>query len=63
MKKLISLIEWNDLVSGHTYQKGEPYPFDGKTSKKRIAELCGSENRAGFPLIEEVEVEEESEEA
>ena len=43
----------------HLYNVGDAYPREGKKStKKRTAELAGSENRRGIPLIEEVTEEE-----
>lgn len=41
---------------GHAYQKGEPFPFDGKEiSPERLEELATAVNRLGVPLIEKVE--------
>lgn len=38
----------------HKYSAGDPYPRHGaRTSEARIAELSGSSNRMGYPLIEE----------
>ena len=40
----------------HVYDVGDTYPREGsKPSKERIAELVGSENKIGKPLIEAVE--------
>lgn len=40
----------------HVYNEGDVYPREGlKTTKKRCAELAGSKNKRGIPLIEEVE--------
>lgn len=42
----------------YVYEVGDKYPRKGKrVSKARIAELLGSENRRGRPVIEEVEEE------
>lgn len=41
------------------YDAGDTFPRKGKRpSKARIAELLGSDNRRGRPVIEEVEEEE-----
>ena len=40
----------------HHYQVGDAYPRNGKrASAKRVAELSGSDNKIGKPLIEKVE--------
>lgn len=40
----------------HLYEVGDKYPRKGKrVSKARIAELSGSDNKRGRPVIEEVE--------
>lgn len=45
--------------NGFIYKAGDTYPRKGKrVSKARIAELSGSENKRGRPVIEEVEEEE-----
>ena len=45
--------------NGFRYEIGDTYPRKGKrVSKARIAELSGSDNRRGRPVIEEVEEEE-----
>lgn len=49
----------------HAYNVGDTYPREGsKPSEERIAELAGSENKQGEPLIELVEeqVEKQTEE-
>lgn len=39
----------------YRYKKDDIYPRNGvKPSDKRCAELSGSNNKAGFPLIKEV---------
>lgn len=39
----------------HHYKVGDAYPRNGKrASAKRVAELSGSENKIGKPLIEKV---------
>jgi hypothetical protein len=45
--------------NGFIYEVGDTYPRKGKrVSKARIAELSGSDNKRGRPVIEEVEEEE-----
>ena len=46
----------------HPYDVGEPFPREGmEVSKERLAELSGSDNKRGEPLIEKyVEVAENS---
>lgn len=45
--------------NGFVYEAGDKYPRKGKrVSKARIAELSGSDNKRGRPVIEEVEEEE-----
>lgn len=40
----------------HAYNVGDTYPREGfKPSNERIAELLGSENKQGEPLIEQTE--------
>jgi len=42
--------------NNHSYDVGETYPRKGlRVSAARYAELSGSENRMGFPLIKAVE--------
>lgn len=44
---------------GFVYETGDRYPRKGKrVSKARIAELAGSENKRGRPVIAEIEEEE-----
>lgn len=47
---------FNDLQDGkYPYNPGDPYPREGATTTdERIAELSGSNNLQGKPLIEEV---------
>ena len=41
----------------HIYEVGDSYPRKGLSpSPERIAELMGSKNKVGKPLIEEVEI-------
>lgn len=41
---------------GYIYEVGDKYPRKGKrVSKARIAELLGSDNKRGRPVIEEEE--------
>lgn len=62
MYKVIKL--FNDLQDNrYEYCVGDTYPRKGvKPSKERIAELLGSENLQGQPLIEEIEEEPKAEE-
>ena len=56
---------FTDLQDGkYKYSDGDAYPREGYTpSEERIAELAGSDNKQGRPLIEAVaEVAEEPEE-
>lgn len=44
---------------GFVYEVGDRYPRKGKrVSKARIAELSGSDNKRGRPVIAEIEEEE-----
>ncbi len=47
---------FNDLQDdGYAYNVGDEFPHKGMTvTKERIAELSGSENKQGVPLIAEV---------
>jgi len=58
--RYIAAVKFRDLKdNGHIYEKGEPYPREGKkASNARIKELCSSANKAGFPLIKAVDEEE-----
>lgn len=41
--------------NSHVYKAGDIYPRRGyRASKKRIAELLSSDNKRGYPVIEEV---------
>lgn len=46
----------------HVYEVGDEYPAEGfkKPTKVRITELSGKNNKAGKPLIVEVEEEQEA---
>lgn len=45
--------------NGFVYEAGDKYPRKGKrVSKARIAELSGSDNKRGRPVIAEIEEEE-----
>ena len=47
-----SIVTWRDLEDNHLYATGDKYPHDGrKISPARIAELSGTQNKAGFALI------------
>lgn len=52
-----ALVDFADLQDGkRLYHEGETFPRDGlSVSEKRLAELSGSDNRMGFPLIGKVE--------
>lgn len=54
MYKVISF--FTDLQDNeHPYEEGNTYPREGVSiSAERIAELSGSDNRQGRPLIQEV---------
>lgn len=53
----IAAVAFADLSDGrHLYQAGDEFPRKGLTvSDTRIAELAGSDNRMGYPLIKAVE--------
>lgn len=54
-KVIHQFLDLND--ENHHYKVGDAYPRNGKrASAKRVAELSGSENKIGKPLIEKVEV-------
>ncbi len=54
--KLFADLHDND----HVYQPGDVFPREGITvTAERLAELAGSKNKQGVPLIEKVETEEE----
>lgn len=56
----ICTVKWRDLESRHLYSEGDKFPFDGsEVSERRIAELSGTQNKAGFALIKAVAVENE----
>lgn len=47
-----SITTWRDLEDNHLYQNGDVFPHDGReVSDERIAELSGTQNKAGFALI------------
>ena len=54
-----AIVRFKDLKDDkYVYDVGDTFPRKGKrVSKARIAELLGSENRRGIPVIEEVEEE------
>ena len=61
--KYISATVWRDLTDRHLYAEGDEFPFDGReVPAERLDELAGSGNRAGFPLIRAVDVQDEPEE-
>lgn len=56
MKKCASIARWVDLEDGHLYNPGDPFPYDERDiSDERITELAGTQNKAGFALIQVVE--------
>ena len=47
-----SIARWRDLEDGYLYNVGDKFPHDGREiSPARIAELSGTQNKAGFALI------------
>ena len=57
MPKYKSITQWRDLEDNHLYRNGEEYPHDGReVSEARIATLMSPQNKAGFAVIEAVEV-------
>ena len=49
------LVDFADLQdNGHVYRAGDEFPRGGTVEPGRAAELASSNNRRGFPLIEEV---------
>ena len=56
MYKVIKL--FTDLQDGgYEYRKGDEYPRAGlEPTEERIAELAGSDNKQGTPLIKEIKV-------
>ena len=52
-----AIIDFVDLQDNeHSYKAGENFPRKGlRVSAERLAELAGSDNRMGFPLIKAVE--------
>jgi len=54
--KYTSTGKWRDLTDGHLYSSGDAFPFDGREiSPERIAQLSGTQNKAGFALIKAIE--------
>ena len=56
----VAAVKFCDLQDGkRRYMAGEKYPRPGLTvTDERLAELAGSDNRAGYPLIKKDGVEE-----
>ena len=54
-----AIIAFCDLQdNGRSYEAGEQFPRRGlKVTAERLEELAGSNNRMGFPLIEEIAAE------
>lgn len=56
----ISTCIWRDLTDRHLYGKGDPFPYDGRQiSEDRLQSLSGTQNKAGFAVIEAVETQTE----
>lgn len=54
------LTRWLDFEDHHLYNTGDKFPHDGRViSERRITELSGTQNKAGFALIKAVAVENE----
>ena len=50
--KYYSTCEWRDATDGHTYRKGDPFPFDGREiPAERLEALQTGRNRAELRLI------------
>ena len=57
-----SIVRWRDLEDKHLYEAGDAFPHDGREiSEDRIAELSGTQNKAGFALIQAVAVKDKEE--
>ena len=51
----VAAVQFVDLQDGYRYAAGEKFPREGLyVSNERIAELAGSNNRMGYPLIKQV---------
>lgn len=61
----IAAVTFADLQDhNHLYHAGEEYPRVGlQVSDERIAELAGSNNRMGYPLIKQIPDEKQPEKA
>jgi len=47
-----SIRRWVDFEDRHLYNAGDAFPHDGRQiSEARIAELSGTQNKAGFAVI------------
>lgn len=59
-----AIVRFADLKDGgHIYEAGEQYPRPGfVVSDERLAELAGSDNRMGYPLIKAVNAPKSAEE-
>lgn len=55
------IVYFTDLHDNdHEYHEGDIFPREGvKVADERLAELSGSDNKRGIPLIEKVEEEHE----
>ena len=54
--KFISLTTWVDVLDGHEYSEGNPFPHDGREiPEERITALTTAENDLKRPVIMAVE--------
>ncbi|EAE3174205.1 Rho termination protein [Listeria monocytogenes] len=54
------LKDFTDLSSNHIYREGDKFPREGEeVTEERLAELSGSDNKRGEPMIENLVVEDE----
>ncbi|EAC2299796.1 TPA: Rho termination factor N-terminal domain-containing protein [Listeria monocytogenes] len=58
------LKDFTDLSSNHIYREGDKFPREGEeVTEERLAELSGSDNKRGEPMIEKLVAEDEVNEA
>ncbi|EAC2921713.1 Rho termination protein [Listeria monocytogenes] len=54
------LKDFTDLSSNHIYREGDKFPREGEeVTEERLAELSGSDNKRGEPMIEKLVAEDE----
>ncbi|ECC2007340.1 Rho termination protein [Listeria monocytogenes] len=54
------LKDFTDLSSNHIYREGDKFPREREeVTEERLAELSGSDNKRGEPMIENLVVEDE----